>query len=205
MKVYNGLLFVFLICFSLMKSDALAADIKIESQPSEVEIFIQSDANEKPNLIGKTPFKQDLDQLIASYVKSNSFIISMKKKGYENYNVLFTKTSSVDVNLTVNLKVDPKISKIIDHDNLMMALFNVQKLIRGRNITDAIKQLDELEKKYKDFSIVAELKATAYYMNKDVENALAYYRRAFALNSGNIDAYKMKVYLEKKLGVFSDI
>ncbi len=129
----------------------------------------------------------------------------MKKKGYEDYNVLFTKTSSVDVNLTVNLKVDPKISKIIDHDNLMMALFNVQKLIRGRNISDAIKQLDELEKKYKDFSIVAELKATAYYMNKDVENALAYYRRAFALNAENIDAYKMKVYLEKKLGVFSEI
>ncbi len=44
MNVYNGLLFVFTFVFAT-SAVTFAADIKIESQPSEVEIFIQSDAN----------------------------------------------------------------------------------------------------------------------------------------------------------------
>lgn len=200
MNFIKGLFFI--IIFS---NTCFGASFSINSQPSEVEIFIAADANQKPVLLGKTPFKQDLEQLIQTYVKKNQFILTLKKKGYEDYNVLFTKTNSVDIKLNVNLQVENRISQIQDHDKLMMELFNVQKLIRGRNISDAIKKLDQLEKKFGDFSIVAELKATAYYMNKDIENALSYYRRAFALNSENVDAYKMKVYLEKKLGVDSDL
>jgi tetratricopeptide (TPR) repeat protein len=200
MSLFKGIIILFIMSFS-----AFAAEFAVDSQPSEVEIYIASDANEKALMLGKTPFKQDLDMLIKTYVKKDQFILTLKKKGYEDYNVLLTKTSNVDIKLNVNLKVEDRISQIKDHDRLMMELFIVQKLIRAKNVGDAIKKLDELEKKYGDFSIVAELKATAYYMNKDVENALSYYRRAFALNSENIDAYKMKVYLEKKLGVNSDL
>jgi tetratricopeptide (TPR) repeat protein len=191
--------------FLLFISSAFAANIEIVSQPAEAEIFIYENADSKPNLLGKTPFKQDLQTLIDTYVKKSTFIIQLKKDGYNSYNVLFTKTTSVDINLSVNMVVSDNIKNIKKHDMLMQELFTVQKLIRGRNISDALKKLDDLEKKYKGFSIVAELKATAYYMNKDIENALTYYRKAFALNSENIDAYKMKVYLEKKLGVYSDI
>jgi hypothetical protein len=38
-----------------------------------------------------------------------------------------------------------------------------------------------------------------------MENSLSYYRKAFALNPDNVDAYKMKIYLEKKLGVTADL
>ena len=189
----------------LISSNIYASQIEIKSEPSETEIFIAANANEKPMKLGKTPFKQDLDQLISTYVKENTFILTLKRKGYEPYNVLFTKTSSVDINLSVNLKVDERISKVKEHDKMMIELFNIQKLIRSRNITDALAKLSALEEKFGQFSIVSELKATAYYMNKDIENSLSYYRKAFALNPDNSDAYKMKVYLEKKLGVYSDI
>ncbi len=184
---------------------AADAVIKIASNPKEAEIYVASDPNEQPRLIGKTPFEQDLESLINSYVKKNIFILTLKKEGFEDYKVLFTKATSVDIELQVNMIVDDKIKTIKKHDLLMNELFDVQRMIRGNNARDAILKLDELEKEYKHFSVVSELKATAYYMNKDMENALTYYRKSFALNPDNVDAYKMKIYLEKKMGVTADL
>jgi tetratricopeptide (TPR) repeat protein len=115
------------------------------------------------------------------------------------------KTTEADLELTANLELDEAISNIKDHDLLMNELFNVQKLVRGRNFTDALKQLDALEKKHPQLSIIPEMKATTYYMNRDIENALSYYRKAFALNPENADAYRMKTYLEKKLNLNTEV
>ncbi len=201
----KGFILSFLLFSVTLVNLSYAAKIMIQSQPEGAEIFITTDGSQKPLKVGKTPYDQDLNVLIDTFVKKNQFIITLKKPGHFDYNVLFTKTTNVDINLNVNMKVFSKITQIKDHDLLMIKLFNIQKLIRGKNIGDALIELGKLEEKYADFSIVAELKATAYYINKDVENALSYYRKAFSLNSDNIDAYKMKVYLEKKLGVDSDL
>lgn len=178
-----------------------AEKIEIKSNPEEAEIYILTDEGTSPQKIGKTPFKQDLKELIQTYVKKNNFVFELRKDGYEPYRVLFTKTSNLDVELAINLEVSREIKTIKKHDMLMVELFDVQKLIRGKNFTDAMNKLNTLEKDYPHFSIIAELKATTYYMMKDVEKALAYYRKSFALNSDNVDSYKMKVYLEKKLGI----
>ena len=138
-------------------------------------------------------------------MKSSSFVIELKKPGHNTYRVLLAKTADVDMELTANLELDQAISNIKEHDLLMNQLFDIQKLVRGRNFRDAVMKLDDLEKKHPGLSIIPELKATAYYMNKEVENALSYYRKAFALNPDNADAYRMKVYLEKKLGIDSEV
>ena len=139
------------------------------------------------------------------YVKSNSFLLEIRKSGHTTYRVLLAKTTDSDLELTANLELDEAISNIKEHDSLMNQLFDVQKLVRGRNFRDALAKLDDLEKKHPALSIIPEMKATAYYMNKEVESALSYYRKAFSLNSDNHDAYRMKLYLEKKLGVDSEV
>ena len=186
---------------TLFSTNVLAEKIEIKSNPEEAEIYVLSDESANAQKIGKTPFKQDLKELIQTYVKKNNFVIELRKDGYESYRILLTKTSNLDVELSVNMEVSREIQTIKKHDLLVVELFDVQKLIRGKNFVDAMNKLNELEKKYPHFSIIAELKATTYYMMKDVEKALSYYRKSFALNSDNVDAYKMKVYLEKKLGI----
>lgn len=194
-----------LIIFMALTTKIFAQDLVINSMPDEANIYIKGNANEPGQLLGKTPFKQPIQNVINNYVKKNSFIIEIEKEGYEVYRIVLAKTSSSEVDLSINLKVDRKIATIKEHDSMMVELFSIQKLIRSGNYQSAIARLDELEKKYKHFSIIAELKATAYYLNKDIEKALSYYRMAFALNSDNVDAYKMKVYLEKKLKIDSGI
>lgn len=187
----------------LTTSPLWAAKLVIKSQPEGAEIYIQTAG--KPVRLGATPFETDIGEVIKNYVKSNSFLLELKKSGHKPYRVLLAKTDDVDLELSANLELDEAISNHKEHDLLMNQLFDVQKLIRGRNFRDAIVKLDELEQKHPTLSIIPELKATSYYMNKEVENALSYYRKAFALNPDNSDAYRMKVYLEKKLGVDSEV
>lgn len=195
----------FLLALTLLSLAAptLASKLTIKSQPEGAEIFVT--AGGRPVRLGATPYEADLSEVIKNYVKSNSFVIELKKSGHMPYRVLLAKTEDVDLELMANLELDPAVSNHKEHDLLMNQLFDVQKLIRGRNFRDAIVKLDELETKHPTLSIIPELKATAYYMNKEVENALSFYRKAFALNPENSDAYRMKVYLEKKLGVDSEV
>jgi tetratricopeptide (TPR) repeat protein len=181
-----------------------ASKLIIKSQPDGADILVM-DGNSRPVALGKTPYEGNLEDIINNYVKSSSFILELKKAGHETYRVLLAKTSSVDMSLTANLELSKTISNIKEHDLLMNQLFDVQKLIRSRNFTDAISKLEALEEKNPELSIIPELRATAMYLNKDVEGALSYYRKAFALNPDNADAYRMKIYLEKKLGVDSEM
>lgn len=193
--------FVFILLFSPL---ALAGKLTIKSQPDAAEIFIV-DGNSKPVLLGKTPFESDLEDIIRNYVKSSSFLLELKKDGHDPYRVLVAKSANVDMALTATLELSQAITNIKEHDFLMNELFDVQKLIRARNFTDAINKLEDLEKKNPRLSIIPELRATAMYLNKDVEGALSYYRKAFSVNPDNADAYRMKIYLEKKLGVDSEM
>ncbi|MGE3609946.1 MAG: tetratricopeptide repeat protein [Bacteriovoracaceae bacterium] len=180
-----------------------ASKLIIKSQPEGAEIFINS--NGRPVRLGATPYEANLNEVIDTYVKSSSFALELKKPGHNPYRILLAKTADIDMELTANLELNVAVSNIKEHDLLMNELFDVQKMVRGRNFRDALIKLDELEKKHPNFSIIPELKATTYYMNKDVENALSYYRKAFSLNPENSDAYRMKIYLEKKLGVDSEV
>ena len=195
------LLYLFILLFSPL---VFAGKITIKSQPDAADIFI-IDGTSKPVPLGKTPFESDLEDIIRNYVKSSSFVLELKKDGHDPYRVLVAKTANVDMALTATLELSQAITNIKEHDSLMNELFDVQKLIRARNFVDAINKLEDLEKKNPRLSIIPELRATAMYLNKDVEGALSYYRKAFSVNPDNADAYRMKIYLEKKLGVDSEM
>ena len=197
----SRLLYLFIILFSPL---VIAGKITIKSQPDAADIFL-IDGTSKPVPLGKTPFESDLEDIIRNYVKSSSFVLELKKDGHDPYRVLVAKTANVDMALTATLELSQAITNIKEHDSLMNELFDVQKLIRARNFTDAINKLEDLEKKNPRLSIIPELRATAMYLNKDVEGALSYYRKAFSVNPDNADAYRMKIYLEKKLGVDSEM
>ncbi len=197
------MLILTLILLSAFTVSVHASKLVIKSQPEGAEIFIVT--GDKPVRIGATPFEANLTEVMNNYVKSNSFLVEIKKPGHTPYRLLIAKTTEIDLELMATLELDREISNIKEMDSLMNQLFDVQKLIRGKNFGDAILKLNELEKKHPAISIITEMKASAYYMNKEVENALSYYRKSFALNPDNHGAYRMKIYLEKKLGVDSEV
>lgn len=192
--------------FSSMYSFAYSAtNFEVKSTPSDSFVYFQEKPSSKPIKLGKTPLKLssgDIEKLVG---ENKTYILNVRKKGFDPYQILMVRTKGVDTSLEVTLDINKEIKTAQKHDNLASALFDVQRLIRSNNFSDALKQLDNLEKEYEGFSIISEMKGLTYYMKKDINNALAMFRLAFSKNPENRDAYKMKVYLEKKLGIDTEV
>jgi len=189
--------FIFLIFSSL----AMSEELSIKSNPEQAEIYVKNAANHERVKIGKTPLKISMNEIVNNYAKSNVFVLELEKDGFDSYRVLMTRTGSNDIELNVNLEVSKNVRMIKDVDYLVSQLFEVQRQIRTKDYTSAVRKLDELEKDFPHYSVIYELKGSAFYLDKQFNKALNYYRKAFGINPDNRDAYIMKVYLEEKFNL----
>lgn len=181
------------------------ADFELITTPKEAEVFVYEQFGESPQKIGNTPIKMEVSQFY-SYTKSDTFFtMEIRKEGYDPIRFIMMKAGDAELKMNLKMDVAKEITTIKKHDKLIADLFDVQKLIRSNNFGEALAKLELLEKDYPNFSIIPELKGITYYMNKDIEKALSQFRAAFSKNSENRDAFKMKVYLEKKLGIDTEL
>lgn len=194
------LLSTFLLVFLAMGA-AYGEDIEIKTTPEDAEVFISAGPGKKEIKLGNTPLKMPSEDVFGQTGQSKSIFVTVKKEGFDTYRVMMIKTPGVDYKMEILLNISKEITTIKKHDLLMAELFKAQRMIRANNFGDALNKLTDLEKDYKEFSIITEMKGITYYMQKDLNNALSMFRLAFSKNSQNRDAYKMKVYLEKKLGL----
>jgi tetratricopeptide (TPR) repeat protein len=194
---------LFIILFSIQM--LYAEDFILNTTPPDAEIFVSSYKSKKPIKLGKSPLKMSSDEVFKLTEGTKTFTLEVKKEGFDPYRVVVAKTPNVEYKMEILLQVTSEIKTVKEHDVLISELFKAQRLIRANNLEDALALLNNLEQKHKDFSVISELKGIAYYMRKDFENALSMFRMAFSKNSKNTDAYKMKVYLEKRLGLDAEI
>lgn len=178
-----------------------ANEFEFISSPADADVFVSKGLNESPVKIGKTPLKVTGEEIFRHINDQKTFEINIVKEGFDTYRMMMIKSEKANFKMDVKLSINNEIKTIKKHDLLISELFEVQRLIRANNYSDALTRLDQLEKDNKDFSIISELKGITYYMKKDINNALSMFRLAFGKNPKNYDAYKMKVYLEKKLGI----
>ena len=195
-RQYLTILFIF---FSKV---IFSQEVSITSVPNKAELWIHKNPNDKGKKIGTTPYKGELNDLFSLVGDDSTTFFTLELKGYvARQFILVNDDKDTDMDLTINLSPKPEVETIKKHDLLMSSLFKAQKLIRTRNYNDALTLLDNLYEEYPDFSVISELRGYAFYMNRDMEKALSMFRLAFSQNTKNVDAYKMKVYLEKKLNI----
>ncbi len=195
-KLFKTFLFMF-----LFSGIVFAEEFEIKTTPDEAEVFISAGPGKKETKLGNTPLKMPSEDVFNQTGQNKSILVTIKKEGFDPFRVMMIKTPGVDYKMEILLNISKEITTIKKHDLLMAELFKAQRMIRASNFGDALNKLTELEKDYKEFSIITEMKGIAYYMQKDLNNALSMFRIAFSKNTKNRDAYKMKVYLEKKLGL----
>lgn len=197
-------LFFTLLVSTFFVSVLQAEEIAITSNPEEVNIFVKNAQTGQELKIGKTPYKGDVDALTANVANGSVFMIELRKDGFETYRILVTKAGKSDIAVNVNMEVSKDMSMTQDFDLLTGDLFDVQRMVRTKDYQSALKKLEMLEKKFPHFSVVYEMKASVFYLMKEFKRSLTFYRKAFATNPKNRDAYRMKMYLEKKFKVASN-
>jgi hypothetical protein len=194
----NYLKIIFLISFILFSMSSHARKIEIITNPEEAEVFVINPQNGERITIGSTPYSGPLEILSQKASGATAFIIEIDKPGFESYRLLYSVMAKGDVNLRVNLPLSNDIKLTQDLDMLMSDLFDVQRMVRARDFSSALTKIEMLEAKFPQYSILHEIKGSIFYLTQDFTRALSSYRRAFALNAKNRDAYRMKLYLERK-------
>lgn len=189
--------FVFLSLFLL---SAQAAKLTVDSNPADSTVAVV-DKNGNKNIVGKTPYNVELDELAANYGSNNPLQLEISKGGFETYSVVIPNVKKVDIGINASLEVEKDIKFTQDFDFLMGDLFDVLRMIRGNDYETAMGKLEQLESKFPHFSIIYEMKGSIAYLQKDFKKSLNYYRKSFSINPKNREAYRMKMYLEKKFGV----
>ena len=194
-------IFITLISCILFAQTSVANEISIISNPVGGLIYVKDAKKGERIKIGETPYKGNLDQLVANLSSKAAFIVEVSKVGFEPYRILLTKTGAMDIELDVNLQISKNIEMVQDLDMLTGDLFDVQRMIRVKDFKSSLLKLNLLEKKFPHFSIIAEMKGSVFYLLKEFKRSLGFYRKAFGLNPENREAYQMKQYLEKKFKV----
>lgn len=195
MKKITILLFILVFNINLN-----ASEFEIISNPQEADVFVFG-VDGKKNVLGKTPFKIDLESLKASYANEETVNVTVAKLGFESFNVVVPLLSKTSVKINANLEIEKDLKFTQDFDLLTTDLFDVLRMMRTKDYNSAYEKLGLLEQRFPHFSIIYEMKGAVLYMRQEYTSSLNYYRKAFGINPQNREAFKMKTYLEKKFGI----
>ncbi|MBF0360078.1 MAG: tetratricopeptide repeat protein [Oligoflexia bacterium] len=187
------------IIFSMLTiNSSIAGTLTIKSNPSDADVFVRASNKTNETRIGKTPLEMSLEDIVRNYAEdANVFVIDIRKQGFEKYRAVITKAGKVDIELEVTLDLILTNELMHSFDIFIWKIFDIQRLIRLQQYDTAIVKLNEELEKFPHISSISEFLGSTYYLKQDYSKALEYYRKAFAENPQNIDAYKMKIYLEK--------
>ena len=183
---------------------ARAGELIINTDPARADIYVSPLNENKLIKVGVAPFNRSISEIISAYIHKSAFVIEVQKEGYVTKRYILPSVGSTDVSLMVNLEINDNLKVMRQFDSLANQLFEAQRQIRGKNYDKALQILDKQENLFPQVSIIPELSASAYYLQKDLDKSLDAYKKAVAINSENLDAFKMKLFLEKSMGLKAD-
>lgn len=185
----------------MLTTSLYSKEIKITTSPIGSEVWVRPIGTLNYQKIGETPFNGKVRDIIDNFAKTDVFILELRKQDHQTHRFIMSDISNADIEINAKLELVDDYALMLKVDEASQGMFEVQRLIRSKNYDSAISKLDEILKKFPRLSILYELKGSALYLNKKPLEALELYKEAFKFNPQNYDAFKMKEYLEKVLGV----
>jgi tetratricopeptide (TPR) repeat protein len=192
---------IFLLLFILLPSLSFADKITINSDPPESTVYVRELGNTNYKKLGKAPLETSFEELKTYFVNTAVFMIEVRKKGYLPYRVTVNDLAKAEMGILVNLEPREDFLKYSKIDKNIAELFEAQRLMRAQQYDEAINILRVVGDKEPYLSIVPEFIGSAYYLKKQNRKSLDFYKKAYRINPENRDAFTMKNYLEKALGV----
>jgi tetratricopeptide (TPR) repeat protein len=167
---------------------AQSQQLKLDTIPSNAEVMRKTTNGGLENL-GPTPLSIDLSKLDS---KNNILEFTLIKDGHANSHLILPFTARSDIKIDIKLEEVDQSQVYENFDIVNAILFEAQTLIKQTNYSKALESVNKAADIMPKLSSVHEMKATIYYLQKDIQNAYTAYEKAYTLNPKNEDAYKMK-------------
>jgi hypothetical protein len=189
-----------ILVLSVTAIGCVTSSLQIETTPPGAEVFISVD-QQPPKKIGQSPMNLGATDLA---VLSESFLITMQKPGFKTESVLVS-SRTLPYRGYVGARLQEEFSGATS-TNLESSLEEVARgvarvldLIRSKEYEQALNILSGLTAKYSTVSTLYGLEGNIYYLQKNIDRALASYQKANRL-SASTETQRMINRLEELRG-----
>ncbi len=190
-----------LLGFMFLLAACQSQSLKIESEPAGADVLV-SVQGQSPRKVGVTPYVLQAGE---QGDRSQPMQLMISKDGFGAESILLPP-SAVGRSGSVFMK--------LDHSKLPAACVNLEaaleKVARGvaeaqyqiklKNLDQAERQLGQLVAEFQNVSVLHDLLGNVYYLRKEIDKALASYRRSQAIAPNNSETGRMIKRLEELRG-----
>lgn len=177
--------------------------LRVQSEPSDVEVFIAHQTSKDRKPIGKTPLEitfQELNEKAAISSDAGDYaILIFDSKAIEPEKVLVPLMSIGMKTTVVKVKLEPR-QDIKFAGDILQRLHNAQKFAQAGQYERAQIECDKVLESDPEFVRALSMKASIYYVQKNFDESLKWYEKALAADPAFDEAIKMiaKIKQEKK-------
>lgn len=179
-----------------------SSGIRVYSEPSEVEVFLNQ-RGKTPKALGKTPL--NLEERDMDWGTDEGLQLKFVKEGYKTENLVVPKTRlATETTVHALLEKDARNQACEQQGEALRrvadAVAKSQNYIYKNEYEKAQLLLESLSLSFPDLSVVYDLLGNVYYLRKDLQKSLNAYQQSDKLWPNNRDTKKMIQRLEAMLG-----
>ncbi len=188
---------------SLVFLVACSSKLKIQSEPSDIEVFVSQQNSAQKKSLGKTPIEitySDLSEKISGTQNSGEFVyMSFESKDFDIEKVLLPSKPFGLTSTQIFVKLTP-LKDVSQARDILQKLHNAQKFAQAGQFDRALVDIDKVLEVDPNFIRALSLKGSVYYLQKNYDEALKWFEKALALDGSFEEAVKMiaKIKEEKK-------
>jgi tetratricopeptide (TPR) repeat protein len=188
---------------SLVFLVACSSKLKIQSEPSDIEVFVSQQNSAQKKSLGKTTIEitySDLSEKIRGTQNSGEFVyMSFESKDFDIEKVLLPSRPFGLTSTQIFVKLTP-LKDVSQARDILQKLHNAQKFAQAGQFDRALVDIDKVLEVDPNFIRALSLKGSVYYLQKNYDEALKWFEKALALDGSFEEAVKMiaKIKEEKK-------
>lgn len=190
--ILSGLLFL-----------SCSSKLKIQSEPSDAEVFVSQQNSLDRKSLGKAPLDISYSDLIdkaGGTARTGEFyVLSFELKDHETEKLLLPPQPFGATQANVVAKLVP--SKDANQaKDILQRMHNAQKFAQSGQFERAMAETDKILEVDAKFARALSLKGSIYFLQKNYDDALAWFEKALASDPSFDDALRMinKIKAEKK-------
>jgi len=166
-----------LLC-ALMVSGCATHVYTIKSDPSEAEVSLNG------KVVGKTPYSFPVESL----PKDQDSVISLSKEGMFTTQAIIPGGATAIMSTEVMLYLPKKENEIQKFNRMSMILWRAQKYSGQGRYTEASKVVDELLNEEPQFISAHLLKASIFFLSKNLDGATEEWKKVLEIDAANEEA-----------------
>lgn len=182
---------------------ACSSKLKIQSEPTDAEVFVSQQSSLDRKSLGKTPleigYRELADKAGAAPGSGEFFVLSFDFKDYETERLLLPPQPFGATQTQVVAKLTP--SKDANQaKDILQRMHNAQKFAQGSQFERALAETEKVLEVEPKFARALSLKGSIFYLQKNYDEALVWFEKSLAADPSFDDAVRMinKIKVEKK-------